>query len=148
MILALDLEGTLISNAVSQFPRNGLFEFLTWCNSKFSRIVLFTAVRKELARSIIEDLAMRGDAPNWFAHIEIIEWIGKKKDLSFIKECSINQVVIVDDQEIYIVEEQKSQWIPIPEYSRPFSNKDNDLKQVIIQILKKFPCLDFSEISL
>ena len=142
MILALDLEGTLISNAVSQFPRNGLFDFLTWAHSKFSRIVLFTAVKKELAKNIIEDLSIRGDAPNWFAHIEIVDWIGKKKDLSFIKNCTINQVVIVDDQEIYIVNEQKNQWISIPEYSRPFSNKDNHLNQVILKILEKYPELN------
>lgn len=129
--LALDLEGTLISNAVSQFPRHGLFNFLSWCYDNFSRIVLFTAVRPELARSIIKDLASRNDVPTWFADIEIVEWSGKKKDLLFINECQPKEVLIVDDQECYIVDSQKSQWIHIKEYTRPFSVQDDELEQII-----------------
>jgi hypothetical protein len=51
---ALDLEGTLISNAVSQFPRPGLFIFLEYCHQNFvgvasrfeTRLVIFTAVNE------------------------------------------------------------------------------------------------------
>ena len=45
IVIALDLEGTLISNAVSQFPRPGLYSFLEYCQENFSRIVIFTAVK-------------------------------------------------------------------------------------------------------
>ena len=43
-VLALDLEGTLISNAMSCIPRPGLFAFLEGCREMFARVVLFTAV--------------------------------------------------------------------------------------------------------
>jgi hypothetical protein len=43
-VLALDLEGTLISNAASQIPRPGLYEFLASCQQLFQRIVIFTTV--------------------------------------------------------------------------------------------------------
>ena len=43
-ILALDLEGTLISNAVSQIPRSGLYEFLEYAQGQFDELVMFTTV--------------------------------------------------------------------------------------------------------
>jgi trehalose-6-phosphatase len=43
-ILALDLEGTLISNAISQIPRPGLVRFLNDMQSQFDRLVMFTTV--------------------------------------------------------------------------------------------------------
>ena len=56
-IIALDLEGTLVSNAVSLFPRAGLYHFLEFCNSKAEKIVLFTAVTNRKAREIIQFLS-------------------------------------------------------------------------------------------
>lgn len=41
--IALDLEGTLISNAVSQFPRPGLFDFLTFCQGGCDRLLIVIA---------------------------------------------------------------------------------------------------------
>jgi len=38
--LALDLEGTLILNAASPFPRPGLNDFLEFCHLRFSSIVV------------------------------------------------------------------------------------------------------------
>jgi hypothetical protein len=60
LTIALDLEGTLISNAVSQFPRPGLFTFLEYCHQNFvgiasrfeNRLVIFTAVNEVRFRSI------------------------------------------------------------------------------------------------
>ena len=42
--IALDLEGTLISNAMSQIPRPGLFSFLEECRRLVERVVMFTTV--------------------------------------------------------------------------------------------------------
>ena len=36
-VLAMDLEGTLVSNAVSQLPRPGLYDFLEWAAATFER---------------------------------------------------------------------------------------------------------------
>ena len=41
-VLALELEGTLISNAVSQIAWPGLFDFLEDCRKLFPRIVIRT----------------------------------------------------------------------------------------------------------
>jgi hypothetical protein len=51
-VLALDLEGTLISNAMSQIPRPGLANFLTRCAEIFPRIVMFTTVKEDRFRRI------------------------------------------------------------------------------------------------
>lgn len=47
-ILALDLEGTLISNAVSQIPRPGLYSFLEHVQGQFDQLVMFTTVEEGL----------------------------------------------------------------------------------------------------
>jgi len=38
-IIVLDIEGTLISNAVSIFPRHNLYNFLTFLKGKYDKIV-------------------------------------------------------------------------------------------------------------
>jgi hypothetical protein len=58
LTIALDLEGTLISNAVSQFPRPGLFTFLEYCHQNFDRVVIFTAVNEVRFRSISRTLCV------------------------------------------------------------------------------------------
>jgi NLI interacting factor-like phosphatase len=64
LTIALDLEGTLISNAVSQFPRPGLFTFLEYCHRNFNRLVVFTAVNEVRFRSIARTLAENRDVPD------------------------------------------------------------------------------------
>jgi hypothetical protein len=74
LTIALDLEGTLISNAVSQFPRSGLFTFLEYCHqnlvgvaSRFeTRLVIFTAVNEVRFRSIARILVGATDVPALF----------------------------------------------------------------------------------
>lgn len=51
-ILAMDLEGTLISNAISQITRPGLRCFLEDARSRFSELVSFTTVPEDRLRSI------------------------------------------------------------------------------------------------
>ncbi len=75
-VLALDLEGTLISSAVSQFPRPGLRDFLAWALGNFERVVVFTSVRAEVAREVMATLVEYGDAPAAFADVEIVAWQG------------------------------------------------------------------------
>ena len=66
VIIALDLEGTLISNAVSQFPRPGLYSFLEYCHQNFHRVVIFTAVNELKFRQIAKTLIQQNKAPNFF----------------------------------------------------------------------------------
>jgi hypothetical protein len=72
LTIALDLEGTLISNAVSQFPRPRLLTFLEYCHQNFDRLVIFTAVDEVRFRSISRTLAEAQDAPDWFVDLEYI----------------------------------------------------------------------------
>lgn len=83
-VLALDLEGTLISNAMSQIPRPGLAEFLTRCAELFPRIVMFTTVKEDRFRKIARLLVDERVAPSWFAEMEYITWHGETKDLKFV----------------------------------------------------------------
>ncbi|NJL66781.1 MAG: hypothetical protein HC894_08195 [Microcoleus sp. SM1_3_4] len=76
-VLALDLEGTLISNAVSQFSRPGLYNFLEYCHNNFCRIVIFTAVSELSFRKIAIALADAGKVPSWFVNLEYINWVWK-----------------------------------------------------------------------
>jgi hypothetical protein len=79
LTIALDLEETLISNAVSQFPRSGLFTFLEYCYQNFVRLVVFTAVNEVRFRSITRILAEAGDVPDWFVGLVTIDFcrVGK-----------------------------------------------------------------------
>lgn len=62
-ILALDLEGTLISNAISQIPRPDLYQFLEDVRSQFSQLIMFTTVPEERFRSVADLLSREGSAP-------------------------------------------------------------------------------------
>jgi hypothetical protein len=80
-ILALDLEGTLISNAISQIPRPGLYRFLEEVQTLFDQLTMFTTVPEDRFRSIAALLAREGSAPAWFVELPYIRWSGKTKDL-------------------------------------------------------------------
>ncbi len=130
-IIALDLEGTLISNAVSQFPRPGLYSFLEYCNHNFNRVVIFTAVSELHFRKIARTLADLGDVPDWFVQLEYIHWNGEYKDISFIPRGESKQIILIDDRIEYIKPDQKDSWISIPEYEYPYDNDDDELDKII-----------------
>ncbi len=137
MILALDLEGTLISNAMSQFPRHGLWHFLELCNTHLPRTVLYTTVREPLARAIGHTLVQEGSAPLWFSSIEYIEWSGAYKDLNFIKGYPEQRTLLVDDNRDYIDPEQLHDWLLIDEFAYPYA-EDHELQRVWAEICQRF----------
>jgi len=71
--IALDLEGTLISNAVSQFPRKGLYEFVEFCGSNFESVVFYTAVGDEIACEVVSGLAAEGLMPGWSPGLPFVQ---------------------------------------------------------------------------
>lgn len=129
-VLALDLEGTLISSAVSQFPRPGLREFLAWALGAFQRVVVFTSVRAEVARRVLATLVEYGDAPADFANVEIVAWQGKVKDLGFVNDATPAEVVLVDDQERVVEPTQRDRWVAITEWDDPAVTDDRELERV------------------
>lgn len=130
-VLALDLEGTLISNAMSQIPRPGLAEFLKSCAELFPRIVMFTTVEEERFRKIARLLVEEGAAPAWFADMEYITWHGKTKDLRFVPGVPPHQVLLVDDFELYVHPGQEAQWLQIEHFDHPYNPSDIGLVKML-----------------
>jgi hypothetical protein len=130
-VLALDLEGTLISNAMSQIPRPGLAEFLDRCAELFPRIVMFTTVKEERFRNIARLLVEERIAPSWFAEMEYITWHGATKDLQFVPGVSPHQVLLVDDFEKYVHPGQEAQWLEIEHFDHPYSSADTGLAKML-----------------
>ncbi|MGM9485867.1 NIF family HAD-type phosphatase [Ideonella sp. YS5] len=130
-VLALDLEGTLISNAMSQIPRPGLFAFLERCQALFPRVVMYTTVKEERFRKIASLLVDEKAAPSWFADVEYVSWEGKTKDLSFIPGASVPEALLVDDFEIYIHPGQESQWVKVDYFDYPYDEADTGLAKAL-----------------
>lgn len=90
-VIALDLEGTLISNAISQFPRPGLAEFLEFCRQRFQRIYVYTAVNDGRCHEVIYNLVVHDLAPSWLSNVPFIDWDRNLKDLYNIPDASPNE---------------------------------------------------------
>lgn len=142
LILALDLEGVLITNAISQFPRPGLMKFLCQCEKLFGKenICIFTSVNETRFRNIADRLVADGYAPDWFVEIRYIDWVGEHKDLRFVND-DINTVAIVDDYAPYVKQTQRHRLIEIRQYMEPYTHgvpdmRDNELS-VVLDKLKK-----------
>jgi len=130
-VLALDLEGTLISNAMSQIPRPGLFAFLERCRALFPRVVMFTTVREERFRRIATLLVAEGAAPAWFADIEYVSWEGKTKDLTSIPGAGAGETLLVDDFEAVVHPGQEPQWVQVDYFAPPYDEQDTGLAKVL-----------------
>lgn len=112
--IALDLERTLIDDALSSRPRPGLREFLNFCDENFPRIAIFTTVEEEDAREVLSDLAKQGYlSPSLLARLEFIQWSGHYKDLNFIPHCAPADALLIDDDPGWIRPDQRDQWIEI-----------------------------------
>jgi hypothetical protein len=136
-VLALDLEATLISSAVSQFPRPLLFEFLRRCRELFPRIVMFTTIDEERFRRIAQTLVEEGSAPAWFEQLEHVAWTGPTKDLAFIPGCAVEDVVLVDDLAVYIHPGQEASWVQVEPFEPPFDGSDRGLTKVLKELEKR-----------
>ena len=135
--LALDLEGTLISNAVSQFVRPGLFQFLEFCYNNFSRVVIYTAVDELIFRQVARQLVSEKEAPEWFEFIEHFKPTGEFKDLSVIPDSEPEKIFLIDDLERYVHPDQKNRWIKILPFESPYSSDERELERLTF-ILKSY----------
>ena len=129
-VLALDLEGTLISNAMSQISRPGLYEFLEFCGHAFPRVVAYTSVSEDRFRRISRTLVDAWAAPEWFSDVEYIVWDGKTKDLRRIPGADPARTAIVDDYGPYIHPAQRERWVKIWPFEAPYSDNDRELSRV------------------
>ena len=134
-LLALDLEGTLISNAMSQLPRPGLHAFLSFCLEAVPAVVIYTAVREARTRDILARLVAEGDAPAGLATLEIVSWSGPHKDLRWALPLARGPVTLeaarlVDDLAEYVLPGQEHLWIPIEQWGSPYPDTDRELARV------------------
>ncbi|MFQ5571157.1 MAG: NIF family HAD-type phosphatase [Rhodothermales bacterium] len=136
-VLALDLEGTIISGADGVFPRPGLYDFLQWSGEMFERIVLFTCVSEEHVKDIARQLVEEQAAPEWFRDVECVAWEGTYKDLTFVKDAAPGEILLVDDKRIFISPQQKEQWVPVPRYLPPYSDEDDELDRLRDRLIQR-----------
>ena len=127
-ILALDMERTLIDNAMNSCPRPGLRDFLMFCHERFERVALFTSVETPDARDVLEGLVRTGHVPVAFLNrLEFIEWTGGHKALEFVPNATPNEVLLIDDDAGWVRADQRDRWIPIAAWD---SGPDRELTRV------------------
>ncbi|MCP3674138.1 MAG: hypothetical protein GY829_06665, partial [Gammaproteobacteria bacterium] len=136
-VIALDLEGTLLSNSMSQIPRPGLFEFLEGCKAITDRVVMYTTVKEERFRNIADLLVADGFAPEWFKNIEFVPWQGKTKDLTLIPNIDISNAVLVDDYSFYVHKGQEDQWVEIAQFGYPYPEDDKELSATLSKLKQR-----------
>lgn len=131
VIVALDLEGTLVSSAVSAFPRPGLRRFVERVLACADRVVMFTSVPERRARPLLAILEAEGELPLGFAGtVEFIPYSGPTKDLAVIKGSMAATVLLVDDQECVVHPGQERSWIRVAEFQPPFDETDGELERI------------------
>lgn len=129
-LLCLDVEGTLISNAVSQIPRPGLYEFLEGL-SRICDLALYTSVSRERLQSIQDVLIQERAVPSWFRELPTFHPEG---NLKFKANCRRHDAVLLDDQATVIAPGERDWWIPIEEFLPPYSMDDQGLAKAFADI--------------
>lgn len=140
-ILALDLEGTLISNAISQIPRPGLHQFLEDVWVQFDKLMMFTTVPEERFRSIAALLVREGSAPAWFAELHYICWSGRTKDLH-LASPRLGEALLLDDHQPYVHPGQEHLWVPISLFGSPYPPSDDGLNVALRRLLVRIGDID------
>lgn len=123
MLLCLDLEGTLISNAVSQIPRPNLHQFLQQA-AEICDLMIYTSVSEKRVNAIQQLLCSEGTAPAWFKDLQVVRPTGTIKPKA---ACGRSEALLLDDQPSVIAPGENSWWIPIPEYLPPYPDDDKEL---------------------
>jgi hypothetical protein len=127
-VLALDLERTLISDAMTPDPRPGLADFLAFCHERIGRVAIFTTVEEADAREVMEELARRGHVPMaLLARLEYVDWTGEFKDLRFVANADPGEVLLVDDDAGWVRPDQRDRWVPIAAWD---GGADDELARV------------------
>jgi hypothetical protein len=132
MILALDLERTLIATQGEPLPRPGLKAFLERAGAAFDRVVLFSTVPADRCREVARELVAGGHAPAWFADVGVVRWdLGEHKSLRFIDGLEfMKDALLVDDNPDYIAPGQESQFVEIKPFRDPYPADDAELERV------------------
>lgn len=139
LVIALDLEGTLISHASTMIPRPGLLEFLTFCKDNAERVVFLSFVDEEKGRTILNRMADAGHMPDWVRTAEYFHAQGGRPGAKNLRQLGVEpeQVLLVDDQPQVLPSEQQHRLVRVVEFKEPFSAADSELEQVQKRIMEK-----------
>jgi hypothetical protein len=137
-LLCMDLEGTLISNAVSQIPRPGLYAFLESV-AEVCDLMLYTSVSSARVNVIRNLLVNEGAAPAWFLDLPVCHPGGTIKDKA---RCGRSDSLLLDDQAAVIAPGEKSWWVPVAEFLPPYSERDRELVKALATIKKRLSVSD------
>ncbi|WP_417532176.1 NIF family HAD-type phosphatase [Marinobacter lipolyticus] len=129
-LLCLDLEGTLISNAVSQIPRPGLYPFLERA-AVLCDLMLYTSVSRQRVDSIRHLLIEEQVVPAWFADLPIIH---PTDTVKYKNRCGRSHAFLLDDQAAVVAAGEEDWWVPIEEFSPPYSEQDCELVKTLEKI--------------
>ena len=100
----------------------------------FERVVLFTAVGAVRVRPILDILVADAAVPAWFREIEIVSWSGRIKDLRFVGDVAVDDVLLVDDMAAYVHPEQRVQWVPVAPFESPYPQSDDGLAHLTAEL--------------
>ena len=142
MILALDLEGTLISDAYSRIPRPGLRAFLDPLPALFDEIVLFTAAGERETRESLAEIVASDHAPDWVAEIRYVDWGGNRsgsitKDLRRVDDDPARVLMVDDHPELFMEPDQAERWVPISSWDG--EGEDDELERVLEELKRRVP---------
>lgn len=126
----------MISNAVSQIPRPGLYRFLESAQTLFEHLVMFTTVPEPRFREIADLLAGEGAAPRWFTKLPYTEWSGATKDLGTVS-ATIGSAWLLDDHAAYVHPGQEHCWVKIELFGSPYRADDTGLDDVLATLRQR-----------
>jgi hypothetical protein len=133
-VIALDLEGTLISNGMSQFPRPGLRDFLEALGSLEVEVVVYSTLSTSLIDEVLLNLSKDGAVPLWFLECRRMHWQGGCKSIRDVAVPGRNSaVLLVDDYEGYVCPGEEGHWIEVPTFSSPYQESS----KVLLSVLQK-----------
>ena len=119
LLVCLDLEGTLISNAVSQIPRPHLFEFLHELK-EFADVVLYTSVSEDRTKAIKALLANEKYVPEWFRELPSLHPIGTVKSRELVSNRHLYEtILLVDDQAAVVKEGEADGFVHVKKFLTP-----------------------------
>ncbi len=136
--IALDLEGTLITDAEQPIPRPGLFAFLEACR-QLGRVVIYTMVDQDTSQEIIREMVAGGHAPGWFVDVEWVDWFSvdtAHKDLNLIPGSDAVHAFLVDDHTGFVHPDQLDRWIQVMFYESGDS-EDRELELALWRLKRK-----------
>ena len=134
-IIAVDLEGTVISSAVKPIPRPGLREFLEFCKAHFEEIVIMSAVPERLFRDVAGELAIQKAVPVWFFDVRYVNWKVPYKDLRKIGHPRLEEVLLLDDNWTVVEPDQMDQYVPLRCWQHPYDLTDNELEDFMSRLV-------------